>query len=235
LKLTLTLILSGQAYDSLEFEDFTRLRIGRSEDCEVWIDNLGISRYHAEILNKEDHLLLRDLGSNNGTRLNDVAITSHSLAAGDVIRIGKFTIDVAVSGQRRSGVGRVEMEAGDLTLSSSPEALAKAQEEGAVQVRGYLVAGEGGTTEKTWVLDKSFFLIGKDPDAQIPLEGMFAPRLAAIIVREDLAFRVLDLSAKGNVVHVNGKALLESRLNDGDALHVREVEVTFRHGRKSEG
>lgn len=233
MKLILTLILSGQAYDRLEFEDFDRLRIGRNEDCEVWIDNLGISRYHAEIRRRDDHLSLRDLDSNNGTELNEVPISSHSLSSGDVIRIGKFTIDVQIVGQRRSETGPVEV-IGNLTIASSPQALAKAQEEGAVKVRGYLVCNEGTAREQTWPLERSHFLIGKDQDADLHTAGVFAPRLAAAILREDRGFRALDLSAKGNALQVNGALLDECRLNDGDTLQVREHALVFRHGRHRE-
>ncbi len=45
-------------------------RVGRAEDCELQLDALGISSHHAEFLCSEQEVLLRDLGSTNGTFVN---------------------------------------------------------------------------------------------------------------------------------------------------------------------
>jgi len=63
--------------------------IGRSEDCCVWINALGVSRRHARIVVDGGEALLEDLESKNGTYRQDRRIERpEALADGDEIRIG---------------------------------------------------------------------------------------------------------------------------------------------------
>jgi pSer/pThr/pTyr-binding forkhead associated (FHA) protein len=94
----LTLTLSGRTLERYEF-DKESVKIGRNEDCEVTIDNLGVSRYHSEIVSKDGFYILRDLKSNNGTFVNGKRIESYNLNDGDEISIGKFTISFSGKGQ----------------------------------------------------------------------------------------------------------------------------------------
>lgn len=63
--------------------------IGRSEDCEVTIEDPLVSRRHARIVVDGNDVTLEDLGSRNGVRLNGKpAHSSAKLADGDRVRIG---------------------------------------------------------------------------------------------------------------------------------------------------
>jgi len=63
--------------------------IGRSEECEVTIEDPLVSRKHARILFEGDAVTIEDLGSRNGVRVNGKAIKgSHMLVDGDRVRIG---------------------------------------------------------------------------------------------------------------------------------------------------
>jgi hypothetical protein len=63
--------------------------IGRSEECEVTIEDPLVSRQHARIVIDGDNLTLEDLGSRNGVRLNGKQIkASASLKPGDRVRVG---------------------------------------------------------------------------------------------------------------------------------------------------
>ncbi|MBQ9021225.1 MAG: DUF3662 domain-containing protein [Eggerthellaceae bacterium] len=66
-----------------------RLILGRSNSCDISIDDISASRSHAELrLEPQGVWVLTDLGSTNGTKVNDEKITSTSLKAGDRISIG---------------------------------------------------------------------------------------------------------------------------------------------------
>ena len=108
--LKLTLTLSGRTLERFEL-DKPSIKIGRNEDCDVTIDNLGISRYHAEILEKEGFYVLRDLKSNNGTFVNGRRIETYNLNDGDEISIGKFTI--SFSGKSSIQLPEVQQPAGN--------------------------------------------------------------------------------------------------------------------------
>jgi phosphoserine phosphatase RsbU/P len=52
--------------------------IGREPDCDVQIDVEMVSRKHARLIVKFDHALVEDLGSRNGTFVNDKLVTGAS-------------------------------------------------------------------------------------------------------------------------------------------------------------
>jgi hypothetical protein len=63
--------------------------IGRSEECEVTIEDPLVSRKHARIVFEGDDVSIEDLGSRNGVRVNGKPIKdSHKLVDGDRVRIG---------------------------------------------------------------------------------------------------------------------------------------------------
>jgi len=67
-------------------------RVGRAETNAVRIDDIKSSRCHCEIKDAGGHWVLVDLGSQNGTRVNNVKVDEHTLAPGDVIQIGSTLI-----------------------------------------------------------------------------------------------------------------------------------------------
>lgn len=68
------------------------VNIGRAEDNEVVVPNLGVSRRHAQIRKEKDKFIVTDLNSTNGTFLNEERVISKELHHGDVIKIGKHSI-----------------------------------------------------------------------------------------------------------------------------------------------
>lgn len=67
--------------------------IGRSRDCEVVLDDAGVSRHHAEVRPSADGWTVADLGSTNGVLVNGRAVHgAQLLAAGDRIELGSTEI-----------------------------------------------------------------------------------------------------------------------------------------------
>jgi len=64
--------------------------IGRSPASAIFLDDVTVSRSHATITKVANSFVLKDLGSLNGTYINNVSITEHSLVSGDEFQIGKF-------------------------------------------------------------------------------------------------------------------------------------------------
>ena len=64
--------------------------IGR-EGCEVVLPDPEVSRRHATIRDQGGQLAIEDLGSTNGTYVNDKKIESTDLVDGDNIRLGRTT------------------------------------------------------------------------------------------------------------------------------------------------
>jgi hypothetical protein len=79
----------GRAGESFETAR-DRTQIGRSPDCDVFLDDVTVSRRHAEIVREGDDYVIRDLGSLNGTFVNRHRIESKVLSADDEVQIGKY-------------------------------------------------------------------------------------------------------------------------------------------------
>jgi pSer/pThr/pTyr-binding forkhead associated (FHA) protein len=66
--------------------------IGRHPDSDIFLDDITVSRRHAEILREGSSFRVRDVGSLNGTYLNRERIEEATLTNGDEIQIGKFRL-----------------------------------------------------------------------------------------------------------------------------------------------
>jgi predicted component of type VI protein secretion system len=64
------------------------LLIGRHPECDIQIDSRKISRRHCCIAQVSDYLIVRDLGSTNGVRINGVRVVEGRIAPGDEVTIG---------------------------------------------------------------------------------------------------------------------------------------------------
>jgi len=74
-------------------------RAGRHPESDIFLDDITVSRRHAEFTRREDgKMVVRDVGSLNGTYVNRERIEEHVLAAGDEVQIGKFKLVYLVAG-----------------------------------------------------------------------------------------------------------------------------------------
>jgi pSer/pThr/pTyr-binding forkhead associated (FHA) protein/predicted RNA-binding Zn-ribbon protein involved in translation (DUF1610 family) len=66
--------------------------VGRSPDCDVFLDDVTVSRRHAQVLRRNGQFVIEDKGSLNGTFLNRRRIESGQLEDGDEVQIGKYKL-----------------------------------------------------------------------------------------------------------------------------------------------
>lgn len=64
------------------------LLLGRHPECDIQIDSRKISRRHCCIAQVEDYLIVRDLGSTNGIRINGVRVQEGRLRVDDELTLG---------------------------------------------------------------------------------------------------------------------------------------------------
>ncbi|MBA2374568.1 MAG: FHA domain-containing protein [Rubrobacteraceae bacterium] len=64
--------------------------IGRVPQCDIFLDDVTVSRKHAEVLRGDHGFRIRDVGSLNGTYVNRVRVDSVDLRNGDEIQVGKY-------------------------------------------------------------------------------------------------------------------------------------------------
>ena len=72
--------------------DHERMGIGRHPDCEVFLDDVTVSRNHALLIQRGEQWFLDDCGSLNGTYVNRSRIESQRLEEGDEVQIGKYNL-----------------------------------------------------------------------------------------------------------------------------------------------
>lgn len=66
--------------------------VGRHPECGIVLDHPTVSRHHAEVRHEGRRVVLRDLGSLNGTYVNRETVDSAVLGEGDEIWIGTFRL-----------------------------------------------------------------------------------------------------------------------------------------------
>lgn len=65
---------------------------GRHPESDIFLDDVTVSRRHAEIVRAGDGYLVRDAGSLNGTYVNRERVDEQPLENGDEVQIGKFKL-----------------------------------------------------------------------------------------------------------------------------------------------
>ena len=80
------------AAPSMIMEMEKKITIGRHAESDIHLDAPDVSREHASILKREQVYILSDLGSRNGTFVNEQLIQSTELHDGDIIQIGTFLL-----------------------------------------------------------------------------------------------------------------------------------------------
>ena len=80
--------MAGQSFQPGEGKTL----IGRSPDCNVFLDDVTVSRRHAELVRDGETFSIRDLGSLNGTYVNRKRIESVILENDDEVQIGKYRL-----------------------------------------------------------------------------------------------------------------------------------------------
>lgn len=73
--------------------------LGRRPECDLRIPTNDVSRQHCQLLLTDDELLVKDLGSSNGTYVNGKRIAETKLSAGDRLVVGPVVFVVQVDGE----------------------------------------------------------------------------------------------------------------------------------------
>ena len=86
------IVKRGPNAGSKFFLDTDVTSVGRHPDSDIFLDDVTVSRHHAEIRRDGDSFKLHDVGSLNGTYVNKERVEDAALASGDEIQVGKFKL-----------------------------------------------------------------------------------------------------------------------------------------------
>ena len=82
-------VIYGQAIGQKYVLKPGEILVGRSSQAQIQIDHESVSRRHARLLYSDQGVSLSDLGSTNGTYVNDEPITERALLNGDLVKVGR--------------------------------------------------------------------------------------------------------------------------------------------------
>lgn len=190
------------------------LRIGRSRDNDVVLENLSVSREHAQVRVVDEQYILTDLNSANGTLVNGVRITKTEIVDQDVITIGKHKLHF-----NNPVVPPAEVSASDVFRTVMVEPKAEAM----------LVVNTGRLAGREFKITRFETSLGKAPTNDIVLtdDWLLGKKQALILRKGNNAFEVHDLGGIRKV-RVNGEVVTgKAELKDGDTLELGGVELTF--------
>ncbi|HUS57806.1 MAG TPA: FHA domain-containing protein, partial [Planctomycetota bacterium] len=100
--------------------------IGRNPSCKIRLDDPGVSRNHAEITHADGKWFVRDLGSSNGTIINDKLTRAQKVQinSGDVLRLGQTTftfVDEVAVPPEEEDINLTPAEGIPMAVEASPD------------------------------------------------------------------------------------------------------------------
>lgn len=104
------------------------LLLGRHGECDIQLNSRKVSRRHCCIAHVHDYLVVRDLGSTNGVRINGHRVTEGKLNAGDELTVGNFRYQVFLDAQNSSEEQRDTPSPGKVKAKPKVDPLEEADE-----------------------------------------------------------------------------------------------------------
>lgn len=196
--------------------DKQQLVIGRDASNGIHLGDPSVSRRHAMLTCALDEYFIEDLGSTNGTLLNDKEITKHILKSGDVLQLGDFVLRF----ERSGAAGYIEdddPEKTQIIRSKKParQPVPKAVIPKTATIR-YFRGPKKGASER---IERSLYTLGK-PGGDV-----------AVIARRPQGFYLLKIG-NNSYPMINNKRVSVGggiKLEEGDVVEVGEntVEISF--------
>ena len=188
------------------------MMIGSDPSCTIHVDSLALAPQHARIDTQDQTSVLVALESESGTFVNQEKIEKHLLKDGDLIRVGKHTLNYQYEED-------VNMAAVDdvVTLPDKEEFIPPApQEKPEGERQGWLQILNGQNLGKTLSLNRSMTNLGKPGVA------------TAVIARRSEGYFLSHLEGDHPPL-VGEKQIGEHtlKLNDGDTIQIGNIKMQF--------
>ena len=193
-------------------------RVGRAEDNEIVLSDVGVSRRHAQVYVNRGEVTVEDLGSGNGTYFNGYRIQSQPVQDGDEVVIDPFTLRFKVRGRDLSA-GSSQPRRPDVPQRSPPPQGRRSP------ARLDVVAGNG-IAGSSFPLTTRGLSIGRSEDRDVVIPDPAASRHHCQIALQAGEWVLRDMGS-ANGVFVNGVRVRECLLADGDLIRIGNTEMRF--------
>lgn len=230
----LILTLNNRVLGSYKVTEGQQLSIGRSPNCQVVIENMAVSSSHARVSLEDGKLIITDMGSRNGTLVNNQKIKESVLAHQDWVTIGKhiLIVDLHESLSLESTANNLmalsEKENGDQTMILD-------RESAQTSWVGFDYLSFLSSVREDFELSDKVVAIGRNHDADIRITGMWSllagSPSATITKQQDDYF--LEHTGGRLKAKINGSEIKEpTRLKHQDIIKVGPVQVQIRRVRR---
>ena len=222
-----------------------QISIGRAKENDIVIDNIAVSRKHAEITRKEGGAyFIRDLGSSNGTFLNgaQIDVHDHPIHDGAVIGIAKFELQVKGLFKTVPPIAKAAApEDVEGTMIFDPARRKPAPESQAAPepkpIRWPVLSAVKGSSKGTeYKISKELTLVGKGSQQDIPAEGWLVSSPHAKIIRRGDRFYISHLGGFLTSTKVNGIGIREEHiLKNKDQVDIGNSSFVFTQAHSEHG
>lgn len=231
----LTLKFKDSAIGEYQLQKGLSLTIGRRKNNDVVIENLAVSGHHAKIDSVGDEFVLIDLQSKNGSFVNEKIVNTHWLNDGDIINIGKHSLAFNYSdGEQIPDAGSDKIEKTMIMDTSQYRSMMKKskQKVPASVIKddditsdcglAFLAGGHGKID-----LSNRITRIGKHPECDVVIKGMWVGQTAATISKRSDGFYISYVGGMSRP-KINDKAIKHSViLSDLDVIDIGPAKLQF--------
>ena len=198
--------------------DSEEVKIGRAPDNNLILSESMVSRHHAQLGWEGNTYFITDLGSADGTRVNNAELKPHTpcrLANGDVIRVGTsqllFSIEAidTKSPQIEETVLRPE-------TISLPETAVVAKR----SIPVLRVSADQWTQD--FPLERDLVVMGRDPRNDIVIDRLEVSARHAQIKQCNGGYEIIDLNSRNGLIY-EGSRITQQLLKNGDVLYISSV------------
>jgi pSer/pThr/pTyr-binding forkhead associated (FHA) protein len=204
----------------------SKISIGRAITNDIILDDVRVSRSHAQLNIASQGVELVDLGSSNGTRVNGKRIARAILTAEDTISLGRQQLKFLLgdpSEEANLTVIDTQMQLDQTIIDEYLPVVVNETSNPSLVIY---------TDDKTWNIDLTGLdqvTIGRDENSQVFIDASNVSRRHAEVQRRGDIFLLKDLGST-NGTWVGSQQVEEHSLQDGDVIHIGSAQIIFKGG-----
>jgi len=201
-------------------------KIGRTEENDIAIDNLAVSRTHSVIEEDKGEYYVKDCDSMNGTLVNGNRVGRALLCDGDEIQIGKHTLTFQRQSGRRITLSPAPVGFDQTVIIHPDKATPPPIQTSEVSIPRPRLVEKTNTGGRVFEIGDSSLTLGKDKGADVEIGGIFVANRHAEIYRENGGYVIRHVAGRRRV-KVGGTPVKECVLRDNDLIAIGSKEFVF--------
>jgi len=213
--------------------DKEEISIGREDTNDIVLNNPSISRRHSVIRVSDGIVSIKDLGSVNGTFINNVKMDEAVLDIGDEIVVGKYMIklkseksldpELDLSFQSTEEGKSTDIETFRVDDNTRKKMLERYRSGEDISFPVLILSNN-----KQIKITEDNFLIGRGSDSNLKIKGNFIKDVHAKIIKIGAtSYKMISMGSLFSPVRVNGEKTKEKILRHGDVIEIGGEEIVF--------